>query len=76
MKLRKNKKGDLMLDVLMILLLLVLFFLLAAPIDSLVSDVTSFTSDSHVIWMLRGFSFMVLVGIIRYVLGLGRGVTE
>lgn len=75
-KLLKSKKGDLMTDFLMILLLMVLFFLLASPLDSIVNEVSVFTSDSNVTWMLRGFTFMVLIGIIKYVFSLGRGVGE
>ena len=78
MILKKNKKGDLMTDALLILLLLVLFFLLSSPIDSLASEMTGFTSDSNVVWMLKGFTFVLLLGIFKYVLTSSRegGTTE
>lgn len=68
----QNKKGDIMIDILMILLLLILFFALNDMITSLVNNVSGVTTDGILIWMLRAFTFFILLGIFRYVLLSGR----
>ena len=67
-----NKKGDLVIDSLLIILLLVLFFLLVDPLQTVTNEMTAFANDDITLWMLRAFPFLILVGIIKYVMDKSR----
>lgn len=63
----KNKKGDFFVDIILILLLLYLFWSFYPVIDSIAFDIIGTVSGTLESWLIRGFSFFLLLGIVRYI---------
>jgi hypothetical protein len=64
----KNKKGDLMLNILTTIIMLIVFFNVAPVLDSLAKEMLGLNPDSLVIWMLRGVVYILLIGVLGYII--------
>ena len=63
----KNKKGDIFVDITFILVSLFLFWQLYPVLDAMALEMAGITGNSLESWLLRSFSFFLLVGIVRYI---------
>lgn len=68
----KNKKGDFLTSILMIIIMLTIFFMLQGSVASLVTEMVGFAPDSIAVFMLQLLVPAILLGVVKFIFSLGR----
>lgn len=79
MKIYKNKKGDIFLDIITLFIMMIVYFNIYPALDAITLEMLNLNPDSITGWFVRGFSFILLLGIVKYALvlsGTRGGITE